>query len=748
MIQDMITITIDGEPLDLPAGFSAGVEDTSPIFNERGSRSLPATVPSTRHNERLLGFPSRLDTAVPHGVSGRVAEVADGPYRRRGLLNVTSAGADAGITFNVGFDNSTAYAGWSARRMRDLADLPVIRASVPELMEYMWTLYTAPIDEEDPLAVFPLAVGCTAAGSGDSETEYWEILNVPNPSASAKFRQPSRVKRVLDGEVTDVTVPDGYGLSPFVRVWRMVELVFADLGVEVPDNLFRTDPELRRLVVLNASADTVCAGTLAYAELMPDCTVAEFMQALWVRFGLVYDIDFDRRRATLRLIRDIITMPASIDLLPYTTGPATVTYGTPQYVKLSAARSLDGAATATERFEDFAAGHDLTRLRMGTGVGGWQFVDNGSGSGWDGDRGWGWVEDDPDPGIVPDPPEPDWDDYPDYSTAPGGGDSGEEPDNGATFLAREFITGTWFKLDGTNNSVRESSSGFFDWDPATPGLDPFDLSSVDECVPVRRVSNVGTGSGNTFNDFCPVFLVGARHFHSYVAGHIDDEADKDQTPLAFALAFHMGGTTHGRINAEGEDGKPVTLSDGSTPRLSLLFQFSDGLFARYWAGFDEILRHGGRTIELTARIPIPVLGAFDMTRPVTLRGVRCLPDTLGYSVPAGRKAETELKLRALTTQGAYDIAAEQGIPAFAAAARKLVWKLLSETFGDDLADDRTLRMAAANEYIEQTGYTPHGTDGDWYKVDLQGAIPVSVTRKVPEWQDDPALMPPTSQGAR
>ena len=182
--------------------------------------------------------------------------------------------------------------------------------------------------------------------------------------------------------------------------------------------------------------------------------------------------------------------------------------------------------------------------------------------------------------------------------------------------------------------------------------------------------------------------------------------------------------------------------------VGLLIQFSDGLFARYWAGFDEILRHGGRTIELTARIPIPVLGAFDMTRPVTLRGVRCLPDTLGYSVPAGRKAETELKLRALTTQGAYDIAAEQGIPAFAAAARKLVWKLLSETFGDDLADDRTLRMAAANEYIEQTGYTPHGTDGDWYKVDLQGAIPVSVTRKVPEWQDDPALMPPTSQGAR
>ncbi|MDT9120915.1 hypothetical protein RSW84_26110, partial [Escherichia coli] len=59
-----------------------------------------------------------------------------------------------------------------------------------------------------------------------------------------------------------------------------------------------------------------------------------------------------------------------------------------------------------------------------------------------------------------------------------------------TFLAREFITGTWFKLDSSNKTVRASSSSFFNWDPATPDLDPLDLTSDDECVPIMRVNTV------------------------------------------------------------------------------------------------------------------------------------------------------------------------------------------------------------------------------------------------------------------
>ena len=56
-------IEIDGETLDLPQSFSFDVEDSSPVFNDRGSMSVPATVPPTPGNMRLMGFAGRLDSA-------------------------------------------------------------------------------------------------------------------------------------------------------------------------------------------------------------------------------------------------------------------------------------------------------------------------------------------------------------------------------------------------------------------------------------------------------------------------------------------------------------------------------------------------------------------------------------------------------------------------------------------------------------------------------------------------------------
>lgn len=92
----MLEIRINNEPLDIPAGFSVEIEDTNPIFNERGSQSIPATVPASAKNERLLGFPSRIDTGRDPNQPEVIAVVSDGAYIRRGIANVTSAGVPKG----------------------------------------------------------------------------------------------------------------------------------------------------------------------------------------------------------------------------------------------------------------------------------------------------------------------------------------------------------------------------------------------------------------------------------------------------------------------------------------------------------------------------------------------------------------------------------------------------------------------------------------------------------------------------
>ena len=196
-----------------------------------------------------------------------------------------------------------------------------------------------------------------------------------------------------------------------MRVWKVLELIFADLGVTIEHNDFRHDNELNRLVVLNNAADAICTGVLKYHDLMPDCTVSEFMNALWVRFGLVYNINFDTKKASLRLLRDIISDPAAREMVTLTTGPELINYEARQYIKLSAKTSLEGAAPATERFEDFIKGLDIRAVHLGNHVSQWTYVPSGSGGAWDGDvrddHYWIWEPDDPDY-PDPEPPEPDY----------------------------------------------------------------------------------------------------------------------------------------------------------------------------------------------------------------------------------------------------------------------------------------------------------------------------------------------------
>lgn len=117
----------------------------------------------------------------------------------------------------------------------------------------------------------------------------------------------------------------------------------ADLGLTVLSNPFKPDSELWRLVVLNNAADSVCTGKIKYADLMPDSTVEEFLNALWVRFGLVYNIDENKHTVSLRFLSDILECGVSEPLDQYIAGTEKITYNERQYVKLSAKTSIEGA---------------------------------------------------------------------------------------------------------------------------------------------------------------------------------------------------------------------------------------------------------------------------------------------------------------------------------------------------------------------------------------------------------------------
>lgn len=763
----------NGERLDLASDFSMEIEDTSPIFNDRGSQSVPATVPATKNNFRLMGGINRMDAGQNPNIPERSVDVIDGAYIRRGALNVTEAGRKEGFTFNVGFDNSEAYQKWENRKLTELRNLPVRGPGAGGVMYHtLESVYMGrrPSDERDEyqfedLAVFPIAVN----RDEKDNVEYWELLNTPNNSAYP-LEQPRSVMRTINGERTEVKVPEQYGITPFLRVWKALQLVFEDLGLEVVSNPFREDRELERLVILNNTADTICRNEINFRDLMPDCTVKDFLEALWVRFGLVYHVNFDKGKAELKLLSNILGEQPGKSLDELATDYEFIRYLNPQYVKLSAGTSLEGAAPATERFEDFIDGLDVKDVKMGADIRGWKHLE---GNQWDREQFDGYLDDreypDPDDFDYPDPPDPDWDDDRDedrddnddddrddgrdddrdyYATRSGEPVMPMAETQGSTrateektILAREFVTGQWYRLDTVNGVVSSSSTSFFDWDPQPERAEAFDLTSPDECVPLKKIWNRLEGNLR-FEDYVPVFLTGARHFHTYIAGNDEEKDKKESTPLAFMLAYTSGGKTVGRLSPETASGTRIKLDDGSSPSLTLFFQFADGLFARYWKEFDEILRHGNREVEVPLRVPKTTLQSIDILKPVTLHDIRCLIDSMTYSLPSVQDLIAEAHLRIIQTLGEYDIAKEQGIPNFN-VIRHLEWRLKEEVDLDAAGDSSAMRQKAAQNLLD-SGFKPE----TGYEIVAAGAIFIDGQMSGLNWTNDPTLPEPLYSGQR
>lgn len=765
----MVRIEIDNTPLDLPDGFTLDVEVTNPIFNDVGTQSLPATVPATPGNLRLLGFPARLDAADDPRQKARRCMVISGALARSGTINIVSASLKEGITLNIGFDNSVAYEAWQNRKLPDLSGLPEIELYDPYIQsdvvhETMTRIYADDYreGEYEDLAVFPVVLAQPEVSTDEFGQVHraYEMLNVP---LLGSMQQPQKVWRMIGDRYTEVNVPPNYGLSPFVRVWRVIELIFADLGVAILGNPFKNSPELSRLVVLNNAADACVTGTIRYKELLPDVTVTQFLNALYVRFGLVYAIDSDARTARLELLGEILAKTPVAEWRDRMSGYPLINFEVPRYLKLTAKTGLDGAQTACARFEDFMKGLTLDGLYYGREIVKWNLNTSTD----DFDSEWPTYEEDPDvdpddPGDWPEPDDP-WDDpRGDWPDEIDDWQQIEVPDDNRdmakqkaaatstsssrerNILAYEVGTCMWHKLDRDNGRAVLSSTSFFDWDPAPAGMDALELSSDDEFVPISRVaySSAGDEYMADYNYWTPLYLTGSRHFHTYIKGSEDE--DVTETPLAFLFAFSnsdcpsapSGSNTIGRFSPETEDGKYIRIG-GVEHRVSLLFQFKGGLFDRYWRAYDELLRHGSRTVELPVLVKpgqLPAVHPFD---PVTVCGLRCVPDTFTYSLPLGPVASVDMTLRPLTPLGDYDIVAEQAIPDFEPGGRTLIWYLYREDI-DTVVTDKVCTDAAVKYWLEKNpDYKPR-PDTDVF------ATYYKYVRMSPTWDADGSLDPPTS----
>ncbi|MDR0756600.1 MAG: hypothetical protein LBF85_01995 [Tannerella sp.] len=630
-----------GEIFDLPPDFIIEGEKNSPLFTVRGSQTVSITFPSTPHNRRLLDDAARLDRSEKPGQTVPVA-IESGGAQQTGLMAINSA-SPAFISANIGFDEAELYSRMGEVQLKDLPDLPSVSfggATTAQKVASMMAHLTAVMNEEveADYFIFPVTLKSDTVEPTEEQPDakiyqvilnelYFNHMSLIPWTASLKSVQHRLLAWLVDGEEVYIDAPPGYGASPFLKVWRILELIFdRHFNCKIEENPFRTHRQLRKLVMLNNVMDAVVTGTLHYRDMMPDLTVKAFLDMLYNRFGMLYFIDSNTQTVRLRFLRDILTLPPSVDLDAMKTEEPSISYSPQKQLRITAIRGAAGAFFSTavlrDTYEEFLDEYDH------------QFTDF---TGQD----------------IP---------------------SGDGVDNCFSCAASMYLIfeQVFPSFQAYTRKVRRSSD-FFDWDRKTPGLEYEEISHTDISLPFDKSSGRDSEAWLFYGE-------GMKHRYSNVV--VEGETRKeDENAAQPAMAFGWGMTKHtapgsqnwfwaSQINRNAE-GDFMYDEDMIRYDISLTVNREDGLFNRFWKEYDAFLRHSAQEVKCSLKLPDAELVRMRTDCVMLLNFQPLVPEQFRFKLNDPRGI-CEAVFRTLRLYEPYDLEAEQGIPVY--IDQKYWWK--------------------------------------------------------------------------
>lgn len=346
----MRLITERGE-LDIPTDFAFTIEQNSPIFSNEGTQSIPVNIPATGRNLKVIDNPTRPARNAPF-LKKLSAKLESGIIHKDGQLVIESAQNKFGIVAALMLNESELYS-----KIKDIK----LSAIFEKIVRDDYSIDADPVTSwynhiyncmkgtaVDDFTAFPVAVNY------DSENGY-EILNAPDPASALDPWGLIYAARTLTSGEDEIDVPAGYGITAFLWMYRVIELIFAEYDYAVVDNPFSTaGSPLKKIVLLNNTADSICTGKLNYSDLVPDITVSEFIQFLSTKFGMHVYVSPEVRTVNIKQIETVLFEDQDLDLSQNIDGQIKIVYIDSQELDITSDTSLEGAAPAADTIFDLA----------------------------------------------------------------------------------------------------------------------------------------------------------------------------------------------------------------------------------------------------------------------------------------------------------------------------------------------------------------------------------------------------------
>lgn len=317
--------TANGQ-LDLPHDFSFTMERTNPFLSDEGDASLPATLPSSPRNLAALGHKERIDRAERY-VNKVDAVLQVGPIQKRGQLVLDTVHRRNGINARFAIDNSDLYMSSKGKTLKAIFEswrggLGMVEqfADVEGAIPFMQACYEG--SNARDYTVFPVVVSPyetkTTVNGHEVVTKHYQYNNEIDGNGNLVWR----ARTVMEGDVV-MSVPDGYGITPFLKLHRLIERLFQCLHYEVTENCFAEAP-LSDLVMIHHCSDCLVTPVLRYADMAPSCTLSEFLEWLLAKFHAQPIVDSETKTARVVLLEDVLAGSADMDLSGMVEGDWTV----------------------------------------------------------------------------------------------------------------------------------------------------------------------------------------------------------------------------------------------------------------------------------------------------------------------------------------------------------------------------------------------------------------------------------------
>ena len=343
----MKLITQNGE-LDLPRDFSLTMERTNPLISGEGDASIPATLPSSSRNLAALGHRERIDRANRY--TNKVEAILQvGPVQKRGQLVIDTMHRREGIDASFAIDNSDLYVKAKDKSLKAIfadavtgavkqEDFSTMAAAITRLQD----IYANGTDTYD-YTIFPVAI----APYEENNAKHYQYNN---EVSGDNLVYASRIVR--EGDI-NMSVPEGYGIAPFLKLHRLLSRLFECLGYTVAYNCFAATA-YQNIVVVHNCSDCLCnpTVTLYYKDMVPSCTLSEFLEWLLAKFHAQPVVNSETKQVKIVLMEAMLSASADLDISGKVEGDFTVQLNPTKRVVLTPTNSLEGTEPAAESFEE------------------------------------------------------------------------------------------------------------------------------------------------------------------------------------------------------------------------------------------------------------------------------------------------------------------------------------------------------------------------------------------------------------